>query len=268
VDLAAVHEELVKEVRYGIQYVATPVRIAELGDVFDTLILQLEGLGICHLFEYADEGRFRENMARAGMARRYYLRRSVDERSLGDRHLAWSRTRAVLDALVAGAAPLAQDIARLSTAPWNPSSEYEDDRSFYALVHEILLRPDPFPSPAALAIVATHERALEGGKSPHFDVAQALVAKDGAALREALEKLVDAEEDRIEEDRSSPALDEGDILYWPKSRVSIDALAVLKLAEILRIPVAGDFALCPRPARLTWTAATFRDLFEEMDRLR
>lgn len=266
-DLADVHRELVHEIRYGLGYLVDVPRIATLGDIFDTLILQFEGLGICHLFEFADEGRFRENLARAGMARRYYLRRSRSEQNVDDRFLALSRTRGVLDALAAGSLPIARDIAALSTDAWNGSWEYEDDFCFYRFIHLVVQAPDPFPSPEVLEILARFERSLEGGDSPHLDVAKALVTRDAAAFREALVALLDAEQEKIDQDRNSPAVLEHDVLYWPKSRVSIDGLALLKIAELLRVPVAGDLPLCPRPARLAFTGGPFRDLLEEIERL-
>jgi hypothetical protein len=267
VDLADVHEELVDEIRDGLGYLVDAPTVAPLGDVFDTLILQLEGLGLCHLLDLADEGRFRENLVRAGHARRFYLRRSRLEHNDDDRHLALSRTRAVLDALVAGALPVARDVAALSGDAWHPDWEYEDDFCFYLLVHSIVKQPDPFPTPEARAIVARFERSVEGGASPHLDVSRALIARDAVAFRRALVTLLEAEAEQIKADRSSPAVLERDILYWPKSRVSIDGLALLKIAELLGLSVPGELPLCPRPARLAWTGAGFHDLFEEIERM-
>jgi hypothetical protein len=266
-DLAEVHQELVHEIRYGLEYVAETARIADLGGIFDELIPQLEALGLCHLLEFADEGRFRENMARSGHARRYFLRRSRLEKNQADRHLAVSRTRAFLDALIAGALPLARDIALLSTEEWNPAWEYEDDFCFYQLLHTIAKQPDPFPTPEVHALIERFERSLEGGESAHFEVSKALVARDPKAFAGALVALLEAEEAQIEADRGSAAVLERDILYWPKSRVSIEGLALLKTTELVGMRVPGEFPLCPRAARLAWTNQPFRDLFDEIERL-
>ena len=239
----------------------------ELGDVFDTLALQLEGLGLCHLLELADEASFRENMVRSGQSRRFFLRRSSLEKNNDDRHLALSHTRAFLDALVAGSLALARDIAVLSTETWNRSWEYEDDFCLYLLLHLLVKQPDLFPTPEARTVLERFERSLEGGKSAHFDVARALVNRDVPAFSDALAALVHAEDVQIEKDRESAAVHERDILFWPKSRVSIEGLALLKVAELLGMQVDGPFQLCPRPARLPWTNQSFRDLFEEIEQL-
>jgi hypothetical protein len=266
-DLAEIHEELVEEVRNGLSYLAEPARMAELGDVFDTLALQLEGLAICHLFDRADEAQFRENMARAGQSRRFFLRRSKQEKNDDDRHLALSRTGAFLDALVAGILPLARDIALLSTEQWKREWEYEDDFCFFLLLHTIVKQPEAFPTPAAQLLLERFERALEGGKSAHLDVAKALAARDRHAFSEALGSLLVAEERKIDEDRDSAAVHERDILFWPKSRVSIEGLALLQIGDLLGMRIDDELPLCPKIARLPWTDQPVRDLFEEIERI-
>jgi len=142
-DLAEVQVELVHALADGMSYLAPPLRIAELGGIFDDLALQFEGLALCRLFENADQAAFAESMARSGQSRRFFLRRSRQESNLDDRHLALSRTRSILDALIAGALPLAREIAALSTETWNPTWEYEDDHCFYLLLHTIVKQHHP-----------------------------------------------------------------------------------------------------------------------------
>lgn len=266
-DLADVHQELVAEIRDGLGYVMEPAQMSELGDIFDTLSLQLEGLGLCHLFEFADQASLRDNFIRSGQSRRFFLRRSRLEKNDNDRHLALSRNRAFLDTIVAGALGLARDIALLSTETWNGSWEYEDDFCFFLLLHLIVKQPDPFPTTDARALVERFEAAVEGRKSPHLDVAKALTTRDAAAFAEALRALVGAEVREIEKALDSPAVQEGDVLYWPKSRASIEGLALLNVAALVGLPVVGQFPLCPPLARLPWEDHPVRDLFAEIERL-
>jgi hypothetical protein len=266
-DLAVVHAALITEIKDGLSYVLEPARMAELGDIFDTLSFQFEALGLCHLFEFADQDTFRENLMRSGHGRRYFLRRSHSEKNDADRHLALSGNPGFLDAVVAGALPLACDIARLSTPIWNGNWEYEDDFCFRLLLHQIALDPGAFPTPDAHALLARFEKSLEGGKSVHFDVAKALVAKDPAAFAGALGALVAAEAKKIAKDRVSAAVQEGDLVYWPRSRASIEGLALLNLTRLLNLPVEGEFPLCPPLARLPWKDQPADDLFEEIERL-
>jgi len=267
VDLAEVHVELVHALRDGMSYLAPPLRIAEMGGIFDQLALQFEGLALCHLFENADQAAFAENMARSGQSRRFFLRRSQQEGNTDDRHLALSGTRCFLDALVGGSLALAREIALLSTETWNASWEYEDDHCFYLFLHAIVKQPDPFPTPELHALLARFERSLEGGKSPQLKVARALVRRDPEAFTDSLLSLLAGEAAQIEKGRQSAAVHERDVLFWPKSRVSIEGLALLKIAELVQLPSEGEFPLCPSLARLPWSDQTYRDLFEEIGRL-
>ena len=133
--------------------------------------------------------------------------------------------------MVAGILPLARDIAPLSTEQWKREWEYEDDFCFFLLLHTIVKQPEAFPTPATRPLLERFERALEGGKSTHLDVAKALAARDPHAFSEALGSLLVAEERQIDEDRDSAAVHERDILFWPKSRVSIEGLALLQIGE-------------------------------------
>ena len=264
-DLADVHAELVAEIRDGMSYLASPLNIAETGNIFDALALQLEGLALCHLFENADQAAFAENMARSGQSRRFFLRRSRVEQNKVDRHLAMSRTRSLLDALIAGSLPIARDIATLSFETWNPDWEYEDDYCFYLFLHKIVLHPDAFPGPEIEPLLQRFETALQGGKSIHLAIARALAARDAGAFTDALLALLAVEAKQIQADRTSAAVQERDVLYWPKSRASIEGLALLKVAELIKLPVTGEFPLCPPLANAPFSDKTYRDLFEEIE---
>jgi hypothetical protein len=267
-DLSEIHGELVHEIRNDMGYLVGPARMSELGDIFDGLALKFEGLALCHLFELADETAFRENMARSGQSRRFFLRRSSMEKNDDDRHLALSRNRAFLDAVISGSTPLARDIALLSTETWRSEWEYEDDFCFYLLLHSLAKQPTPFPVPEQRQLLGRFERALEGGESPQFEAASALVARDVGAFSNALLALTEAEGRQIEKNRDSAAVHERDILFWPKSRVSIEGLALLKIANLAGLSIEGEFPLCPRLALSSGTERPHRDLFEEMETLR
>lgn len=267
-DLAEVQVELVHALADGMSYLAPPLKIAELGGTFDDLARQFEGLALCRLFETADQAAFAESMARSGQSRRFFLRRSRQENNLDDRHLALSRTRCFLDALIAGSLALAREIASLSEETWNPAWEYEDDHCFYLLLHAIVKQPAPFPTPQIHALLGRFDRSLEGGQSVHFDVARALVARDADAFIEALRSLLAQEAAQIEKERQSAAVRERDILFWPKSRASIEGLALLKVGELLGLATEGEFPLCPELARLPWSDQVYRDFFDEIERMR
>lgn len=265
-DLARVHEELVSELHHGMLHVGK-APIAELGDLFDDLAGQFEALGLCHLLESADVDELRTNLVRSAHSRRYFLRRSHMEGNDRDRHLALSRTRSFLDAVVAGDLALARQIADASVEVWNPAWEYEDDHCFFLLLHRIAQHGGAFPSPDVPELMGRFERSLEGAKSARYDACRALVARDSESFREALSTLLEEEAARNDEERDSAAVHEGDLLYWPRSYVSVEGLTLLKLADLTGMRIKMDHPLCPELARLPWSAVDQEDLFEAIEQL-
>lgn len=266
-ELVSVHGELVREIRNQLGYLVDSPIMRELGDIFDSLISSFEGLGVCHFLEFGDTLRFRENLARAGLARRYYLRCSRLQQNLEDRHLALSRTRAVLDAVAAGALTVGRDIAALSPTDWKGDWEYEEDYCFYKVIHLILLCPDLFPTAEARKLLFSFACSLEGGESLRYEVAASFVARDSERCRDALLALLAAEERQISAGGAWSSGLEEDFIPWLKSRVSVEGLALLNVAELLGMRVNIEHPLCPSPTRYAWTKETFRDLFDEIERL-
>ncbi len=59
---------------------------------------------------------------------------------------------------------------------------------------------------------------------------------------------------------------ESQFLFWPRSFVSVEALGLLKIAEIVGMRIDEEFAFCPREARLPVTNNIYMDLFTELER--
>jgi len=61
-DIASIRNELVKEIHYSLGYPVDASEVKSLGDIFDTLIEQFEGLGLRHLFEFGDKNHYCGNL--------------------------------------------------------------------------------------------------------------------------------------------------------------------------------------------------------------
>jgi hypothetical protein len=265
-DLAQVHEELVFELREGVTLVSGGAPAVALGDTFDELSDRFEALALCHLLENGDVDKYRLNLVRAAQARRYFLRRARDEKTLDDRHHALSRTRALLASLVAGNLVVARAIVDLSVEDFHADWEYEDDHCYYLAIHRRMARPDA----AIESILDRFEAALEGSASPRLDALRALSVRDRAAYLAAISGLLEQEKERIDEDRDSADVQEGDLLYWPRSFISVEALALLQLGDLAGLGVAraADTAAlprCPMIARVPVDTLVFADLLEELE---
>lgn len=263
-DLAEAHGELVSELHYVMEQVLVADSISEMGDEFDSLVEHFEALGLCHLQEFMDVDEFRLCLVHAAQARRYFLRRCRVEGATSLRHLALARNSAFLCGLAAGVLPLARDLAVESISTWNAAWEYEDDFALRALLHVLAAAPSPFPRAQLLAKLTQFEGALDGEHSTRFDVAKAIVDRDAGAFEFAMIDFLEGEESARVDEKDAAGLGEDAILFWPRAHVSIEGLAFLKAGELCSLSIARELVLCPRVARVPWTAAHFPDLFESL----
>src|SRR5215471_8194099 len=236
-EIAEVHQLCLEEIRSHITFLTGDYAMKDSADTLAELSRLFQGLGICHFLETLDAGEFRENLVRSGHARRYFLRKCRQEGNVASKHLALSRTEALLDALAAGDLKLSRSIAELSPIYWNRDWEYEDDFCFYAFLNQSLLQAPLLDREQTLARFGA---ALEGGSSTRLGVLKALLAKDAGDLETALAQLVEEEQARFDVQRS--AVVDSKFLFWPRSFVSIEGLALLRAAELVGLEVRRDFA--------------------------
>ena len=265
-DIRDVHTELVLEAQFSFAAVTAERPVAERAGALEEVSAYFQGLALCHLLESADAVLFRENLVRSGHARRYFLRRSRAEANGADRRLALSRTEAFLDAVAAADLPLAREIASLSGSAWNPAWEYEDDFCYYRILHTLVLDPNASREPTLGALLARFEDALDGDKSWQFALCEALVERDESLFDESLQGFVEAEQEA--NDARRDALESYEFLFWPRSFVSVEGLALLQVATLRGLPTAEAYPLCPAIGRLAPTEHRVRDLFAEIERLR
>ncbi|MCC6418736.1 MAG: immunity 49 family protein [Gemmataceae bacterium] len=264
-DLQDVHAALVTEARENLAYMTATYQAAELGESFEKLSECFQALAICHLLETGDTEQFRENLVRSGHARKSFLSRSRREGNRRDRHLAISRTEAILDVLAAGHLPLAREIVQLSQDAWDPTAEYEDDFCYFRFLHLLVPAPQPWPEKALDEILGRFEQSLEGADSARLAVCKAVRSRGADDFRSALTELL--EEKQAALDRKRPLITEsGAFLFWPASFGSAEGLALLRVAELAGLRVEEEFPLCPEAARLPPTDKVYLDLFQEIDR--
>jgi hypothetical protein len=264
-DPRSVHNELVAEIKEELLFVAG-YPATEIGDVFERLSEYFQALGICHILETADPDQFRENLVRSGYARRYFLNNSREQGHTNDRHLALSRTEAFLDSLAAGQLTLAREIAELSIEKWESTWEYEDDFCFFHFLHQITRAPDDLKNPILRGTLSRFEAALEGGESLRLDACNALLRRKAEECETAISGLMEEREESLNGRRERML--ERDIsvcAFWPRSFVSIEGLALLRIADLLGIHVEGDVPLCPEVARLGLTDRSYQDIFLEIE---
>jgi Immunity protein 49 len=258
-DLAEVHKLCVEEIRYHAGFLAGGLPIRDYGEAIEELSRLFQGLGICHLLEALNTDEFRENLVRSGHARRYYLHASRTQGNTDSKYLALSRSEALLDVMAAGDLLLARSIAELSVTEWTQRWEYEDDFCFYFFLQQLVLDAPPED---LRQIVRRFETALQGGTSSRQNVMKALVERDTEGFEAGLTALLDEEQNRIDSERED--IVDSKFLFWPRSFVSIEALALLRAAGLVGLVIEKDFPMCPPEARLSIGECNYRDLFAEL----
>lgn len=218
--------------------------IAQLGRLSYELASKFRALAIMQLLSAGSTDLFLHNLMRAGRTRQVYLQRLQDEGIAQDHFAAAGRCAPLLDAIAAGALDRARAIADLS-----PSSlqvgEYVDDHHYAQLLHR-LIRPRPNETECE-AILAALETFLDGEQSPRLALTRALVQRDAAAFAEAFELLLDEFELRIEEAKERGQLEEPVTLALRE--VCVEALALLRLAELRGLSTETEYRYCPALAR-------------------
>ena len=266
-DIRDVREAIVPEIHEGMFFLTADYPMASTGSMFERLSEMFQGLAICHFLATMDIDKFRENLVRSGHSRRFFLRKSQEEGNLQDRYLALSRSEAFLDSLVAGDLQLAREITIFSSETWNKNWEYEDDFCFFLFLQKVVKNPNTLTNQDLRLILEQFEHALEGQASNRLDVCNSLLARDEEAFNKSLYDLL--EENSEQFDKKRPTISDMDIeslLFWPKSYISIEGLALLRIAEIVGLQTEGEFPLCPMEARLSILKNYYIDLFSDLER--
>jgi hypothetical protein len=257
---------LVPEIKERILTVASGYPISELGETLEELSAFLQALALANLLAGMNEAEFRDNLIRSGHARRYFLRRSLAEQSTSDRHLAVSRTDAQFDCLVGGSMNVAMEIAERSIGSWRGDWEYEDDFWYRKFMDALLLERWGNRNTAAAQILPRLADAIGDTAEPRYRVSRALLERDERGFNEAVFSLLDRHRTRAEQRRPGIVSSElPDALFWLTSFVSIEGLALARLAEISGIAADDDLPLCPDVGRLPMTSIEPPDLFVEVD---
>ncbi len=215
----------------------------ELGE----LSRHYRALGICRLAADADVDGFFHYLIQSALTRRYYLEAAQAAGGGEPRHRRASLLEPVFDALAARQWRLARELSDLAPAEWTEGEEYEDDFCYAAFVRRSLL--DPRADLAAL--LARWERILEGAPDPRLEVARSFAGRAPGAVAAALRSLLaheDAKARALADPDAGSALAE-ELPFFPNGWVSVEALALLALAERHQLDVQGSFRACPPLAR-------------------
>lgn len=265
-DIQQAQSLIVEETRARMAALIAPVPIAEKAEALRDISRLFQALAICKVLVEADVTGFRAHLIRSGQSRRYYLQQSAEQGNTDDRFLGLSRVEAVLDACVAGDLPLACEIAQRSIDRWHRGWEYEDDFAYFAFIHGLLLDPAFHRGATALDLLRQFERALQGQPCARFELCKAVHAQDVAQFELAFERLLQQHAAAMEAKRAKFTEYSSDAAFWPKSFVSVEALAWIGLGHRIGLHLQGEYRFCPAAARGPFDTVHVPDLFESLQR--
>jgi hypothetical protein len=227
----------------AVEDAGTPVE--KVGDLSLEVSYKLRTLAILALLGKASTDGFVHSCTRAARARRLYLRRLARAGVDRAHHRVSGRYEPLLDAVAAGDMRLVGEIAQLSPADFRPPDEYEDDYCYAQIVQRLC--DDPVPELELEPLLERFERYLDGDENPRLAVCTALVRKHSAAFAEAFDAYLADFEERIKKNIAKGQLE--DVHVLAQRHVSVEGLAMLRLAERRGVRTAREYSYCPSLAR-------------------
>ncbi|AKQ64714.1 hypothetical protein A176_001626 [Myxococcus hansupus] len=199
-------------------------------------------MGIGALLLVGDVETFQSHLSRSGKA---FL--ALAFTAEGTSSIALSRMVPFFDALTARDMHVARDVATRAPRSMQSGLEYEEDFLYFRFLmdHCILGRSDV----DARACLERFESVLEGSEEPRLEVCQALLARDGPRLEDAVQRLASTRLQRYVRLREQGRLLQEE--WAMDAKLCVEGLALLFLAEELGMGMPrGESSGLPSVARL------------------
>jgi len=217
----------------------------QLGQLFSDLCKNYRRRATAWFFLEADTAVFCGDLFKSGQAFLYFLKQ-VGENSAIDKYpLTTGRSTPFFDAIASQDMALACVIAQNSSQTFSEGDEYEDDFYYYHFLMQLYFFEAEKKQLAEIldrfSSVVTQESAYKA------DICKALLEKEPEGFNENLNKLLLAHKDTYERYREQEK--EQDEIIDTEGNISIEGLALIRLAEIRDIITAKEYRLIPGVAR-------------------
>lgn len=219
--------------------------VEKVGDLSLEVSYKLRTLAILALLSNASTDGFVHSCTRAARTRRLYLRRLADAGIERAHHRVSGCYEPLLDAIAAGDMRLAGEIEELSPPDFRPPDEYEDDYC-YAQILQRLCR-EPVPEADLQPLIDRLDRYLDGDNNPRLPICRALAERDAEAFASAFADFLSAVEEKIQRNIARGQLE--DVHVLAHRSVSVEGLAILRLADRRGITTEEEYLFCPSLAR-------------------
>jgi len=247
-------EELEEHISFCLDNLRHPdCTLDEAGRFYEEAAENLRAHAILRILIDANRDGFSNDLVMSGHARRAFLRRCALQKYT-DPFLSLSRSGSILDAIAGDDLALADELVRLSPTVWRRGDEYEEDFCHHRFLGLCLTRAPPAECDAVLS----RFEHVAGDEDPRLAVCRALQRKNAPAFENAFQGLLRAIEAEIAEDK---ALASEDLTVAIGTKVSIEGIALLKLARGTGLPISLEYPMCPALTLLPRTPAAPVDEF-------
>jgi hypothetical protein len=203
-------------------------------------------LGLCRLLAEADVQAFSDHLARAAQARLEFLGKVRGGLASDPEYVCASKNLPFTGALAAGGLTTAREIAVVSPTSHFPAVEYEDDFLYFHLLHRLSIAADD--TVGHKAILARWLEVREGDESGALVACRGLVTRTPADFTAGFASFIAKRQQGLAEYRESPSFNEK--LFAAEGQIYVEALALLRLAELRGLPTEPEYPLAPEIARV------------------
>jgi hypothetical protein len=221
--------------------------IEGLGDLSLEVSNKLRTLAILAILAEASTDGFVHSCTRAGRARKLYLERLKNDGIDRDHHLVSGCYEPLLDAIAAGDMALVHEIDELSPTDFRSPDEYEDDYCYAQILYRLCR--DPAPEAEFEPLLKQFEAYLDGDDNPRLLVCRALVERDEASFAQAFEDFL-MNLSQVIKEKIDGGTQVEDVHTIAQRHISIEGLALLRIANQRGIRTESDYLYCPSLARL------------------
>ena len=194
--------------------------------------------GICRLFLEGLPGPLHADLQNSGKTFLQYLKSARDD------ELVTSKGTPFFDSIAGNDFETARQIAAHSRHTWNNDEEYEDDFLYvdFLMKHFFMDGGED----EIEKILQKFADLVGDESSPRLDVCQAFVNRDGQAFDEALGDLILEYQAYYQEGFSRDEILEE--VWATEGHLFIEGLALIRMGELLKMPVQKEYAHIPSMA--------------------
>lgn len=250
--LRATVEDVNVYVEMGLEKLSAGSPLDRIGPTCDDLCQNYRTLAACALMLSADTDGFRHMLHRSGQVRLHFLERCAELSGYHDPYSATGNSAGFFDAVAAGDRPLAERIVAMSPERWREGEEYPDDFCYAYFCH-LAIQGAAAPRLRMEETIRQFETALGKEKSARLAVCKSILEMSQASFDESFEALLVTRKAEVEEERPQFFPDDR-IIFRTKSRIFVEGLAVLNIADLRGLSTAKEYRYCPITARLPMTS--------------